>query len=171
MRNRNARRRNRLITTVVGTIAACTMFASYGGIGFASGVINLAQYQYGKKVTICHKNKVTITVSVNAWPAHKRHGDTIGPCQPTGAAAGAAAANGSGSKGSGKKGSSGKGSSGKGSKGSGKSGKGTGKDTSSGGGSSAGNSSSTNSGSAGQGNGQGNGGNGNGNGNGKGKTK
>ena len=31
-------------------------------------------------MTICHKGKHTIRVSVHAWPAHKRHGDTIGLC-------------------------------------------------------------------------------------------
>ena len=36
--------------------------------------------QYGKKVTICHKGKNTIRISTRAWPAHKRHGDTVGTC-------------------------------------------------------------------------------------------
>lgn len=36
--------------------------------------------QYGRrKVTICHKGK-TISVSRSAVPAHRRHGDTVGPC-------------------------------------------------------------------------------------------
>lgn len=40
-----------------------------------------------KKITICHippgnaKNKHNITISINAWEAHKAHGDTLGPCQ------------------------------------------------------------------------------------------
>jgi hypothetical protein len=45
--------------------------------------VSSAQGQYGKKVTICHhtgSGTVTITVSVNALPAHQAHGDTIGPC-------------------------------------------------------------------------------------------
>jgi hypothetical protein len=171
MRNRNASRRNRLITTVAGTVAACAVFASYGGISFASGVINLAQYQYGKKVTICHKGKVTITVSVNAWPAHKRHGDTLGPCPPKGSQQTTAGTKGSGGKGnkgngaSGTNGNSGKGKSGQGKsgqgKGRGKSGKGAGSSAGTGS-SSGGSSSSTNSGNSGKGNGQGNGENGNG---------
>jgi hypothetical protein len=37
-----------------------------------------------KKVTICHKPgtpaEKTITISESAWPAHKAHGDTMGPC-------------------------------------------------------------------------------------------
>ena len=34
----------------------------------------------GKKVTICHKGK-TITVAESAVEAHRRHGDTLGPCR------------------------------------------------------------------------------------------
>jgi len=32
------------------------------------------------KVTICHKNRVTISVGAPAWPAHQRHGDSLGTC-------------------------------------------------------------------------------------------
>lgn len=38
------------------------------------------------KVTLCHippgnpANAHTISVSTSAWPAHARHGDTLGPC-------------------------------------------------------------------------------------------
>jgi uncharacterized membrane protein YgcG len=61
-------------------IAAVVAFASLGGIGLAKSSIALAQYQYGKKVTICHKGKNTITISLKAWPAHQHHGDTLGKC-------------------------------------------------------------------------------------------
>lgn len=88
MRNHTANsRRCRVVTTIIATVVAVAAFASFGGIGLAHGVINLAQYQYGKKITICHKQKRTITVSVNAWPAHQRHGDTVAPCQAATAAA------------------------------------------------------------------------------------
>jgi uncharacterized membrane protein YgcG len=33
-----------------------------------------------EKVVICHKGKETITISVNALPAHLAHGDTVGAC-------------------------------------------------------------------------------------------
>jgi PKD repeat protein len=33
------------------------------------------------KVTICHKGKKRISVSVKALPAHRRHGDTLGECE------------------------------------------------------------------------------------------
>jgi hypothetical protein len=54
-------------------------FAALGGAGVAQSAISAVQYQYGQKVTICHKGK-TITVSKAAEPAHVRHGDSIGTC-------------------------------------------------------------------------------------------
>ena len=33
------------------------------------------------KITICHKKKKTLSVSINAWPAHQAHGDTKGACK------------------------------------------------------------------------------------------
>jgi hypothetical protein len=74
--NRN-RRGAALIATVAASVVA---FASLGGVGLAQSAVGLAQYQYGKKVTICHKGKNTIRISTRAWPAHKRHGDTDGTC-------------------------------------------------------------------------------------------
>ena len=145
MRNHTANsRRSRVVTTIIATVVAVAAFASFGGIGLAHGVINLAQYQYGKKITICHKQKRTITVSINAWPAHQRHGDTVGPCQAATAAAK------KGSQPSGTQGGKGQGGKGKGGKGQGK-----------GQGSSGSSSSSS----------QPSGSNGNGNGKGKGKSK
>jgi hypothetical protein len=54
-------------------------FALLGGVGLAQSAVGLVQYQYGKKVTICHKGK-TIKISARAWSAHKRHGDEVGTC-------------------------------------------------------------------------------------------
>ena len=34
-----------------------------------------------EKITICHKKKKTLSVSINAWPAHQAHGDTKGACK------------------------------------------------------------------------------------------
>jgi microcystin-dependent protein len=56
------------------------VFVALGGVGAAQNAVNAAQGQYGKKVTICHKGKKTITVGKAAVPAHLRHGDAIGTC-------------------------------------------------------------------------------------------
>ena len=60
-----------------GTVA---MFAALGGAGIAQDSISAAQYQYGKKTTVCHKGKKSISIGNPAVPAHLRHGDTVGPC-------------------------------------------------------------------------------------------
>jgi hypothetical protein len=69
---------------VAGTIAlAIVLLVALGaivGIGYAKHSPSSAQYQYRGKVTICHKGKHTIRVSVNALKAHQAHGDTLGPC-------------------------------------------------------------------------------------------
>ena len=57
-----------------------TAFAALGGVGSAQPSVSAGQYQYGAKVTICHKGKNTITVGKAAVPAHLRHGDAIGSC-------------------------------------------------------------------------------------------
>jgi type IV secretory pathway VirB10-like protein len=75
----------------IGLAAALWIFVivsltAVGGVGFAKDSSTAAQYQYGargaanKKVTICHKNKVTITISKSALPAHLAHGDKVGSC-------------------------------------------------------------------------------------------
>jgi hypothetical protein len=77
--------RFRLMAVTVVSAALLVPLAVYGRTGLA-GSSSAAQYQY--KITICHHTHsarnpgVTISVSVNAWPAHQRHGDTIGACQP-----------------------------------------------------------------------------------------
>jgi hypothetical protein len=71
----------------VAAAASLAALASLGGVGFAQSGIGLAQYQYGKKITICHKPGTpaehTIKISFNAWPAHLRHHDVQGPCAAT----------------------------------------------------------------------------------------
>lgn len=81
--SRRNNRRRRIAAAAAVAVVASTAFALLGGVGLAQSAIGLAQYQYGKKVTICHKGKKTVSVSVRAWPAHKRHGDTEGACGGT----------------------------------------------------------------------------------------
>ena len=76
----------RLGATVFVAVAAIAAFAVVGGTGLAGGLAKPFNAQYGPgqyhgKVTICHKGKVTLRISVAAWPAHRdRHGDSMGPC-------------------------------------------------------------------------------------------
>jgi hypothetical protein len=72
-------RKRRVAAAASTVLGAVVLFSALGGIGLAGGVIGAAQYQYGKKVTICHKGH-TITVAQKAWPAHQRHGDVLGTC-------------------------------------------------------------------------------------------
>jgi hypothetical protein len=76
----------RLGATTFVAVAAIAAFAVVGGTGLAGGLAKPFNAQYGPgqyhgKVTICHKGKVTLRISVAAWPAHRdRHGDSMGPC-------------------------------------------------------------------------------------------
>jgi hypothetical protein len=86
--------RGRTLLGLTVTLSALVAFAVFGGTGLAGSTAKAVKTQYGpgqyqnaSKVTICHKGKVTIRVSVNALPAHEAHGDAVGTC-----AAGAAAA-------------------------------------------------------------------------------
>jgi hypothetical protein len=85
-----AERRRRSIVAAIVVAASVAVFAVVGGTGLAGRSIGAGQYQYGGlgqyqygthgKVVVCHKNHHAIVISANAWPAHRRHGDTIGAC-------------------------------------------------------------------------------------------
>lgn len=83
MKDSHPTRGRSLRALIVGAAAATALasLAVLAGVGVANGSISAAQYQYGPKgkTTICHKGK-TITVSNAALAAHKKHGDTLGPC-------------------------------------------------------------------------------------------
>jgi hypothetical protein len=80
----NAKTRQRAVSAAIVAAISILAFGMIGGVGFAGRPISAAQYQYGK-VTICHiagksGNRVTIEVDEHAVPAHRAHGDTLGPC-------------------------------------------------------------------------------------------
>lgn len=88
--SKQSRRPRGMIAAGAAAVAALFAFAALGGVGVGQSAIGAAQYK-APKITICHKagpngKRVTITISANAWPAHRRHGDTLGACpqaQPT----------------------------------------------------------------------------------------
>ena len=67
----------------------------YGPLAIRMAIGNLSSKVTKQKndqewITICHippgnpDNPITITVSINSWPAHEAHGDSMGPCTGTG---------------------------------------------------------------------------------------
>ena len=81
------RSRGRGVVGVVVALGALVTFAVFGGTGLAGSTAKptkaqyaTGQYQNANKVTLCHKAKVTIRVSVSALPAHEAHGDVVGTC-------------------------------------------------------------------------------------------
>lgn len=57
-------------------------FTSNGDTFYGPTLDNVSVEEYSdKKIDVCHKDKKTINISVNAVPAHIAHGDTLGPCE------------------------------------------------------------------------------------------
>jgi hypothetical protein len=76
-------KRSRVAAAAIMSAGVLVPLGVFGGTGFAqSGSPAQAQY----KITICHHTRskkhptVTISISNRAWPAHQKHGDTLGPC-------------------------------------------------------------------------------------------
>ena len=76
----NSRKTPRLVAAIAVATCMVLAFAALGGVGLAQTSGGPGGKQYDKKVTICHKGKKTIKISKKAWPAHQRHGDTLGSC-------------------------------------------------------------------------------------------
>lgn len=78
-------RKHKRVAAAVSVSAAVGVFAVLGSTGLAQTALapaqNLvAQNQSAQKVEICHKGRNTISISVNALPAHLGHGDTESAC-------------------------------------------------------------------------------------------
>lgn len=94
MKGRGRSRSLRGIAATLSAAIAVVVFAALGGAGLAQSAIALAQkqdghgaqHQDGQKIVVCHKQRRAISISVNAWPAHQRHGDTQGACSQQAAA-------------------------------------------------------------------------------------
>jgi hypothetical protein len=75
-------RRFRLAVAAVVSAGLLVPLAAFGAGGGSGQTSSAAQY----KITICHHTHskkhpfVTIRISNKAWPAHQRHGDTMGAC-------------------------------------------------------------------------------------------
>ena len=74
-------RRLRVVVAALVSVGLLVPLAALGA-GTSGQTASAAQY----KITICHHTHskkhptVTIRISNKAWPAHQRHGDTMGAC-------------------------------------------------------------------------------------------
>jgi len=90
------RRARRVVgsTIAIGLLAACGVLVSVALAGSRSALVDpttatTTTIPTTGKISICHRTHSkkhpshTISVSVHAWPAHLRHGDTLGACVTT----------------------------------------------------------------------------------------
>jgi hypothetical protein len=89
------KRANRRVLGAAAVSAALLVpLGVFGAPALARSAASASQYQYGGssqyqyKITICHHTHSgkhgmhTIRISIKAWKAHQRHGDTFGACVP-----------------------------------------------------------------------------------------
>ena len=88
----NFLRNRRALGIAAVTAALLVPLGVFGAPALARSAAAASEYEYGSgsqyqyKVTICHHTHSkkhpnhTIRVSINAWKAHQRHGDTLGAC-------------------------------------------------------------------------------------------
>jgi hypothetical protein len=84
----------RLLAGLAVTVGLLVPLAVIGAPALARSAASASEYQYGHsssaeyqyKIAVCHHTGSwkhpwhTIRISVRAWPAHERHGDTLGEC-------------------------------------------------------------------------------------------
>jgi hypothetical protein len=81
-------RKVRILLAIGFVLVTFALLTVLGGLGpmLPAGTASAAEYEYGKKVTICHRTGseanplATILVNENALDQHLGHGDTLGPC-------------------------------------------------------------------------------------------
>lgn len=61
-----------------GAWALALCLAALAGLGCVA--VEPPRGEGQEKVTLCHKGRKTLTVAAPAADAHRRHGDTLGPC-------------------------------------------------------------------------------------------
>ena len=79
-----------LVVLVVTAVAPPSAAASEGSTALADPIVDVL-FCAGGKIEVCHRSvsdrSHTISVCRAAWPAHERHGDTLGPCSDDGCTA------------------------------------------------------------------------------------
>ena len=74
----------RRLRVVVAALVSVGLLVPLAALGASTSGQSASAAQY--KITICHHTHskkhptVTIRISNKAWPAHQRHGDTMGAC-------------------------------------------------------------------------------------------
>jgi hypothetical protein len=84
MNRRDDARRPRRMRLAAAAVVSAGLLVPLAAFGASSNGQSPSAAQY--KITICHHTHskkhptVTISISNKAWPAHQRHGDTLGAC-------------------------------------------------------------------------------------------